>query len=231
MSSTAGLAQHIHFTLIRALLDSGALPDPADARARLGATPAEWADALRHLESIHGIVLHPGRLDPWVLHPFSLTPTATWIAGPRHGWWAPCLWCGLGVATLAGGAVEIHTRVGGEAENVMIRVRDGVPATPEPWFIHFSIRPADAWNNVHEHCAQLLPFRSPQDAAAWSRRHRLPVGEVVTLEATADLARRWYGRHADPDWHKWSVAEAQAIFDAAGFVGPFWDLSAKSGHF
>lgn len=224
-------ARQIHSVIIGGLLVTGACPGAEEIRDRLALSREAYEEGLRALDAMHGIVLHPGRLDPWLIHPFSLTPSATWVAARQLGWWAPCLWCGLGVATLAGGAVEIHTRVGGEAESVVIPVVDGVPQATESWFVHFTIRPADAWNNVHEHCAQLLPFRSPADAAAWSQRHGLPFGEVVTLEATAALARRWYGRHADRDWHKWSIAEAQEIFASAGFTGSFWDLSGKSGRF
>src|SRR5262249_57149373 len=33
-----------------------------------------------------------------------------------RGWWAPCIWCALGVAALVGEDVVIHSRIGGEAE-------------------------------------------------------------------------------------------------------------------
>lgn len=77
----------------------------------------------------------------------------------------------------------------------------------------------------------VLPFRREQDIDAWCARHGLARGEAVSLEQTATLARAWYGSHARPDWHKWSVAEAQEIFRAAGLTSDFWDLGVKAGTF
>ena len=84
---------------------------------------------------------------------------------------------------------------------------------------------------MHEHCSMVLPFRSVQEVRDWCSRHRLPLGEAVPLQQVADLARQWYGFHANPDWHKWTVIEAQAIFARAGFTSAFWDLAQKSGRF
>jgi hypothetical protein len=124
--------------------------------------------------------------------------------------------------------VRIHTRLGGEAEPVVISARDGHPTTTDQYCIHFAIPPCEAWNNVHAHCALLLPFRSQQDVRDWTVRHRLPLGEVVSLEQTAALARGWYGRHADPDWRKWNIAEAQEIFHGAGFRSEFFRLTGHN---
>jgi hypothetical protein len=77
----------------------------------------------------------------------------------------------------------------------------------------------------------LLPFRTEQDAHDWSQRHGLPFGEVISLDQTAALARIWYGRHADRDWHKWTVAEAQSIFHDVGLRSPFWNLGYQDGRF
>jgi hypothetical protein len=37
-----------------------------------------------------------------------------------------------------------------------------------------------------------------------------------------ELGRRWYGRHFDEDWVKWTPAEAQAVFDQVGLTGDHW---------
>ena len=77
----------------------------------------------------------------------------------------------------------------------------------------------------------VLPFRSGEEIRAWAERHRLPMGEPVPLRQVAHLARVWYGSHARPDWHKWSVAEAQQIFRDAGLRSEFWNLGEKAGKF
>jgi hypothetical protein len=217
--------------MIRGLIDTGRGPSNPELERALGVDRSALVSILRELEAAHGIVLHPDRPEPWVIHPFSLTPTATWVQGADRGWWAPCVWCGLGVAALAGGDVQLHTRFGGEQESAMIDVRDGAPVESGHCVVHFAIPPARAWDNVHAHCAMLLPFRSPSDVDVWTMRHALPLGEVVPLAQVAALARRWYGGHADPQWRKWTVAEAQDIFASVGLTSTFWDLGAQVGRF
>jgi len=221
----------LHHQIIRGLVETGVCPSNAELCQLLGIEEPVLHELLHRLEDEHGIVLHPGDPRPWVIHPFSLTPTATCVESANHTWWAPCLWCGFGVATLASGEARIHTRIGGESEAVVIRVNDGYPVDGSNYCTHFAIPPRDAWNNVHAHCAMLLPFHSPPDAAAWAARHRLPLGEVISLNQTADLARRWYGGHADPDWRKWTMQEAQAIFHAVGLRSDFWRLEGGAGRF
>src|ERR1700744_5705152 len=43
-----------------------------------------WAEAFKRLEASHSLICHPGHTAPWVIHPFSLSPTATWC---RLGNW------------------------------------------------------------------------------------------------------------------------------------------------
>jgi len=221
----------VHYELIRGLVERGACPANSELAHQLGVSVAEVENLLRGLSDIHGVVLHPHVCEPWIIHPFSVTPTINWIEGPRGGWWAPCVWCALGVAAVAGGQVRIHTRLGAEAEPLIISVKDGEPAGSNELWVHFAIPPARAWDNVHQHCSLVLPFRSPEEIRAWCERYRLPRGEAVPLHQVAHLARLWYGSHGDLTWHKWTIAEAQDIFHQAGLRSEFWDLGAKSGKF
>lgn len=226
--NTIAVSSQLHYQIIRSLLDTGRCPSHADLQQSLHLSEAGLESAFRDLEAVHGIVLHPDRVAPWIIHPFSLTPTATWVEAAGRGWWAPCLWCAFGIATLATGAVRIHSRLGGEAEPVVVALRDGHLIDGHQYCVHFAIRPSEAWNNVHAHCALLLPFRTPRDVHEWTVRHRLPLGEVVSLAQTAALAHRWYGRHADPDWRKWTIVEAQAIFEGVGFRSEFFRLAGQN---
>jgi hypothetical protein len=222
---------HLHYQLIRGLIQTAACPTTTELANHLGTTPSEIEDLLRSLADIHGIVLHPHRNAPWIVHPFSLTPTINWIEARGRSWWAPCLWCAFGVANLVGGDVHLHSRYGAESDPIIIPVRDGEPAGFESVVVHFAIRPARAWDNVHQHCSMVLPFRSADDISKWCIRHSLPRGESVPLRQVADLARVWYGTHASPDWHKWTVPEAQALFHQAGLTSAFWNLENKDGRF
>jgi hypothetical protein len=57
------------------------------------------------------------------------------------------------------------------------------------------------------------------------------MGEAVPLWQVAAMAQAWYGHHADPDWRKWSVAEAQQIFHQSGLRSKFWELAANAGRY
>jgi len=228
---SAGALSQLHFELIHGLLSEGACPTNAELGRLMQLAPADVERLLRLLSETHGVVLHPHVCEPWILHPFSLTPTLNWVDGRPRGWWAPCVWCAFGVATLAGGEVQIHTRLGGESEPLTIQVRDGQPLEFEDVLVHFAIPPARAWDNVHQHCAMVLPFRSEEEIEKWCKRHHLPHGLAVPLPQVALLAQRWYGSHAKRDWRKWTVAEAQIIFHETGLTSEFWSLAGRSGEF
>lgn len=225
------LLSRVHSELIRGLIQAGSCPTNSELAQRLDPPITNVEELLRGLSEIHGVVLHPHVCEPWIVHPFSLTPTMHWIKGQQRDWWAPCIWCALGVATLIRGEAHIHTRMGGEAEPLTIRVVEGEPVGFGDLWVHFAIPPARAWQNVHQHCSLVLSFRSPEEIREWCSRHRLPHGEAVPLHQVARLARLWYGTYADVNWHRWTVAEAQNIFREAGLISEFWNLGEKQGKF
>jgi len=231
MTADASVVTRLHYEIVRGLLESGACPDNAELTRRMNIEIDELEDLLHELSEIRGAVLHPHVYEPWVVHPFSITPTLNWVESARAGWWAPCIWCGGGVAALAGGEIRIHTRLGAELESVVIPMVNGHPAGSEELLVHFAIPPSRAWYNVHQYCSVVLPFRSEAEIDLWCGRHRFPRGEAVPLPQVAALARAWYGTHADPDWHKWTAEEAQAIFHQVGLKGEFWTLREKKGKF
>jgi hypothetical protein len=232
MTELGKLGSTIHHYLVRGLIDDGFAPDIGKLQELLEVDASTVKEALKRLEASHSIVCHPGRAVPWVIHPFSLSPTATWVQSAQRGWWAPCIWCALGVAALVGENVVIHSRVGGEAEDLDLHICDGA-VREDSIVTHFAVPLRGAWDNVHHYCATVLPFRSEADVEAWSRRHAIPKGAVVPIAQVAELARLWYGKHAARDWKKWSVAQAREIFEQVGLAGPFWALESneEEGHF
>jgi len=213
----------VHHALLSEIIASGRAPDGAALAERLGATIEELEPSLARLDANHGVVLHPGTSRVWIVHPFSVSPTLNWVAGARHGWWAPCLWCGFGVALLVGEDVEIATRLGAEREDLRLHVSGG-QLEERGLVVHFPLPPRQAWDNVHHFCASLLAFRGERELRAWSQRHGIGPGTALPIETLFELARHWYGRHLAPDWRKHSVAEAQAIFERVGLTGDFWRL-------
>jgi hypothetical protein len=211
----------VHHAVIDGIIVRGYAPTLDEIASTVGAATSDVSQALRRLVMGHGLVLHPSSLDIWVAHPFSLSPTANWVAATgdeTRGWWAPCLWCAFGVVALAGGDT-IYTRLGGEAEQIAISTKD-----PGDLVVHWAVAPRDAWLNVHHHCAMLLPFRSAKDVDAWSARHRLPRGEVIPIATVRELATKWYRTYRDRDWRKWSADQAAEIITSCGLTGRFWEV-------
>ncbi|MGH9887338.1 MAG: organomercurial lyase [bacterium] len=211
----------VHHAIIDGFIEHGRPP-------RLS---ADAHPALLQLAADHGVVLHPGTTEVWIAHPFSASPTGVWVErrDDHRGWWAPCIWCAMGIVTLAAPDAVIHARYGGEAEPAVIEVVGG--AARSDACIHFPIAARDAWANVVHWCASVLPFRSPGDVPAWCGRHALPQGDIVPIARVLDLGRTWYGNHRSPTWRKWTTAEAVQIFAGAGFTGPHWQLPAGDERF
>ena len=71
-STTTNELGKVHAAFIRGFLEKGFCPTRREVSGSLGMSVANTDDALRDLDSIHGLVLHPTSPEPWVVHPFSL---------------------------------------------------------------------------------------------------------------------------------------------------------------
>jgi hypothetical protein len=220
----------LHQRIIASFVERGRPPALEELANELGEPAGVVEDALRRLEAEHGVVLHPSSAEVWIAHPFSASPTCVWVSDGDRGWWAPCLWCALGIAVLAAPRAVIHTRYGGEAEPAVFSVEAAAAISPAA-FVHFPIPVRRAWDNVVHWCATVQPFRRPDDAAEWSARHGFSLGDVVPLDRVLALARVWYGRHLDPSWRKWTVDEARTMFASVGLTSPIWDVPRTNGRF
>jgi hypothetical protein len=224
----ASLDAAVHYAIIDAVRNVGRAPDRFTVASQLGRGVQDVERSLKRLEASHSLVLHPHVVEPWVIAPFSLSPTATWVQQGNTGWWSACIWCAFGIAALVGGDVTIHTRIGGETDDVDIHVIDGA-VVEKDLVVHFAVRPQVSWDNIHHHCACILPFRMSADVEDWSARHGIAIGDVVPIEQAASLGRVWYGKHGDRDWKKCSITEARALFATVGLKGQFWELEDKAG--
>jgi hypothetical protein len=220
----------LHATIARHFLERGTAPTIAQLGAQLALDHATVADALQALAAYHGVVLHPGSGEIWAMHPFSAAPTAFWVESARGGWWGNCAWCALGIVALLDADATITTTLGGESEQVVLGVKDGV-VTPSEYCVHFPVPMARAWDNVVYACSTMLVFASPAAVDAWCARHAMPRGDVQSVATVWAFARAWYGRHLDPAWTKWTTDEARALFNRFGLTGPTWQLPSSSGRF
>ncbi len=227
----AALGARTHAAVMRTFVDRGRAPTVVELTQMLAVPSDDVERALRRLHDDHGLVLHPGSTEIWIAHPFVASPTGTWVdAGDGRGWWAPCMWCALGIAVLAAPNAIIHARLGAEAQPARIALRDGSLVGDE-LFVHFALPVRNAWNNVAHWCATVLPFARREDVSPWCARHGVPCGDVVPVGKVLELARAWYGGYLRDDWRKWTLDEARAIFERVGLGGDTWSLPVGGGRF
>jgi hypothetical protein len=121
----------VHHELLRGIVRTGYPPTLGELSGAVDLRPHEVEASLRRLHEGHGLVLHPGTTEVWIAHPFSLSPTAVWVATDatdKKGFWAPCLWCATGIVALAAPSATVHVRIGGEEDETKIRFNDGALA-------------------------------------------------------------------------------------------------------
>jgi len=73
----------------------------------------------------------------------------------------------------------------------------------------------------------MLVFRSEEHVGKWCRDWHMHEGAIVRLGQCWKLAQAWYGPdRRDPQWRRFTVDEAQALFASLGLNSPFWRLTA-----
>jgi hypothetical protein len=213
--------QDLRGLLTGTIAERGHAPTLAELANGAGADPAAVEASLRRLHDTHSLLLHPHSCEPWIVHPFALSAAGCWVATERHGYWANCLYCALGIAASLRSDAAITTRLGGESETRIFRVKDGALIDTDGVF-HLSTPVARWWDNVLFACASFQPFASEAEVDPWCERHSMPRGAVMSLEALWRFASDWYGAYLDLPWRKRSPEQVRALFDRHGLTGPFW---------
>jgi hypothetical protein len=209
--------------LTRAIAALGYAPSNEHLAERLNASVSRIETSLQDLHNAHALLLHPHRCAPWVVHPFALSPGSCWVQAGNRGWWANCLYCAMGIAAALNEDADIHTRIGGEREPLIVHVR-GSEVQETGLLFHLSTPVRHWWDNVIHACATFQPFHSEADVEDWCERHRLPRGAIVPLPVMWRFASDWYGNYLDQPWRKRSLDEAKSLFEKHGFGGEFWRL-------
>jgi Alkylmercury lyase len=223
-----GLAdQDLRGLVTRLIARQGHAPSLPELAGEAGAGLAEVEAGLRRLHEAHALLLHPNRCEPWVVHPFALSPGSCWVETAQRGYWANCLYCALGIAAALAADARITTRLGGEARTVRYRVEGGRLVDTDGVF-HLSTPARHWWDNVIHACASFQPFESEAEVEPWCERHALPRGHVMTMEALWRFASDWYGGYLEAPWRKRSVGQVRTLFERHGLSGPFWDLGPKA---
>lgn len=209
--------------LTRVIARRGHAPSIAELAEETGSTVPQVEEGLRRLHGAHALLLHPNRCEPWVVHPFALSPGSCWVETEERGYWANCLYCALGIAAALRADARITTRLGGEARTVRYRVEGGRLVDTGGVF-HLSTPARHWWDNVIHACASFQPFESEAEIDPWCERHALPRGHAMTMDSLWRFASDWYGGYLEQPWRKRSPKEVRALFEAHGLVGEFWSL-------
>lgn len=210
--------------LTRLVSELGHAPRLPTLAREAGQSDDEVAERLRRLADAHALLLHPGTVRPWAVHPFALAPGSCWVKTAAKGYWANCLYCAFGIAAALRCDAIVTTRLGGEEETVTYRIaNDGV--TPADHLFHLSTPPRTWWDNVVFACSTFQPFRSEPDIDRWCTEHDLPRGAVMRTEKLWSFAKDWYGGYLDSPWRKRTTAEVEALFARHGLTGSFWSLA------
>jgi hypothetical protein len=67
-------------------------------------------------------------------------------------------------------------------------------------------------------------FRSEEHVARWLRQTSRARGEVISLAQVWQLSRAFYKDPRDPAWRPRTMPQTQAVLDAVGLTGEFWQL-------
>lgn len=72
----------------------------------------------------------------------------------------------------------------------------------------------------------MLLFRSEEHVARWCRTWKFPRGATFSLRQGERLAKAWYGDRLSPNWHPFSLQQAQAVLNKVGLRSKFWCLTS-----
>ena len=220
----------IHYTIIRKIIDDGFAPSAADLAQILQTDAETIIQQLYQLQDDHGVVLHPNEPKIWIIHPFSLAPTNFYVTSESGAWWGNCAWCSLGIAVLLNQDLKITTTIGAQTRQIDIHIVNG-EIQEKNLFIHFPIRMMDAWNNVVYTCSNMLVFENEGQIDEWVAKHNIPKGDMQPIEKIWQFSKKWYGNHLHPNWTKWTISEAQDMFEEFDLTGHIWHLNSSDDRF
>lgn len=126
--------------------ETGRSPSTADLAATLGSSAGDVRTALRALAGAHALVLQPDGESVRMAHPFSGVPTDTVVTVGDRQWFANCVWDGLAIIGLFGGAGRLDTHSPATGDAIRFDVVDGVVHVDA--VTHFLVPAARFWDDV-----------------------------------------------------------------------------------
>jgi hypothetical protein len=220
----------LHYLIVNGIIENGFAPSPEQLAKSLGARKQDIIKGLYDLQEYHGVVLHPHEPKVSVIHPFSLAPTNFYVQSAKGEWWGNCAWCSLGIAALINDDVKITTTIGAHSRQIEINIIDE-DIQEKDYLIHFPIPMKNAWDNVIYTCSTMLVFENENQIDEWTVKHDINKGDVQPIEKIWNFSKQWYGNHLNPEWKKWTIDEAKAMFREYDLTHSIWQLDGSGERF
>lgn len=220
----------LHYTIIKFIIDNGFAPEVDELAGIFETSEEDIITALHNLQDGHGVLLHPNSTKIWVIHPFSLAPTNFLVRDETKEWWGNCAWCSFGLAALLNRDVTITTTLGANSNQIDVHIRDGQVVENDLW-VHFPVPMRNAWDNVIYTCSTMLLFETKSAVDDWCRKHRIHKGDIQPITRIWEFSRIWYGNHLNPEWKKWTAAEAKSIFERFQLTSDIWNIPVSDTRF
>ena len=137
----------VRAALYRFFVEHERPPVAAELAAELGSTPVDVERALQRLHDSHLLVLAPGTPYVWMANPLSALPTPYRVTVGDKGFWANCVWDGLGTVAMLGGSGRVDARCGDCGETLVVEIDDGELA-PADNVVHYLVPAARWWDDI-----------------------------------------------------------------------------------
>ncbi|MBU5421173.1 alkylmercury lyase family protein [Cellulomonas hominis] len=205
----------------------GRAPSAAEIARKAGLDLDEGRRLLRELADAHALVLNADGDAVRMAHPFSAAPMA-FVVTPIDGhddrrWWGGCAWDSFGISA----ALHLDVRVDTACPEcgAPISLSTG-PSQPPPaeLAVRFPAPAAHWWDDVVGTCTSIRMFCGPGHAERWTDRHAPGTGYVADARTVWSLATPWYGDRLDAQFEPHTREHNQALLDACGLTGAFWQL-------
>ena len=70
----------------------------------------------------------------------------------------------------------------------------------------------------------MVYLRSEEHLTRWLHANGWEPGATLTATKMNELSQGWWGSRLEPGWRPRFAEQSQAILDAAGLTGEFWQL-------
>jgi hypothetical protein len=120
--------------------------------------------------------------------------------------------------------------LGANGRQVDVHIKNGQVVEDELW-VHFPIPMRNAWDNVIYTCSTMLIFESVSAVENWCKKHRIQQGDIQPITRIWEFSKVWYGNHLNPEWEKWTAAQAKSIFEQFQLTSDIWEIPVSDTRF